>query len=197
MNSNVPSTSWPFKLDNVENWAYWDNLFTPEECKKIISAGNKVKPKLATVDLDMVKKTSVRNSKVAWLYPENDLHWVYQKVTDVAVNLNAQYFGFDLFGMSEGFQFTKYEAGGNFYGPHIDKMHKSLVRKLSITIQLSDPNDYKGGDLKLHYSNQPIIAPKSQGKLIAFPSYVLHEVTPVTKGTRYSLVCWITGKPFK
>jgi PKHD-type hydroxylase len=197
MTHSAPNPAWAFEIDRVENWAYWDNLFTPEECKQIIAIGNKKKPEVATIDNERIEKSSVRKSKVAWLAPADNMDWVYRRVTDVALALNAQYFGFELFGITEGFQFTKYESSGSFYGPHIDKMHNGTVRKLSLVIQLSDPKDYKGGDLKLHYSSQPIATPKAQGKLVAFPSYVLHEVTPVTKGTRYTLVCWITGKPFK
>jgi PKHD-type hydroxylase len=73
----------------------------------------------------------------------------------------------------------------------------SQIRKLSLTIQLSDPFSYNGGELHLFTGNEPTIIPKEQGKLISFPSYVLHEVTPVTKGERYSLVAWITGPQFK
>jgi PKHD-type hydroxylase len=66
-----------------------------------------------------------------------------------------------------------------------------------MSLQLTNPNEYKGGDLILHLGNEPTILSKEQGKLYAFPSYTLHEVTPVTKGTRYSLVAWITGPHFK
>lgn len=193
----APNPAWSFEIDRVENWAYWDNVFTPEECKQIIALGNKAKLEPATIDLDKTHKTSIRKSKVSWLSASNDTEWIYRRLTDIAISLNMQYFGFDLFGMTEGLQFTKYESTGGFYGAHIDKMHQGVIRKLSLVIQLSDPKDFKGGDLKLHYASEPVIAPKAQGKLIAFPSYVLHEVTPVTKGTRYTLVCWITGKPFK
>ena len=79
---------------------------------------------------------------------------------------------------------------------HIDKLYKGTIRKLSITIQLSSPQDYEGGDLILH-NGEPEKMQKELGKLIVFPSYTLHEVTPVTKGTRYSLVAWVAGKPFR
>ena len=62
-----------------------------------------------------------------------------------------------------------------------------------MVLQLSDSKDYEGGDLMLMHSNTPNIIEKKKGYLVAFPSYVLHEVTPVTKGERYSLVAWIHG----
>ena len=71
--------------------------------------------------------------------------------------------------------------------------------KFSLSIQLTDPKKYQGGDLKLHNGSDKdaSIMSKAQGTLILFPSFILHEVTPVTKGERNSLVSWITGKPFK
>jgi PKHD-type hydroxylase len=71
------------------------------------------------------------------------------------------------------------------------------VRKLSISIQLTNPEEYEGGELKLYDSKEETIMDKAQGTLILFPSYVLHEVMPVTKGERNSLVTWVTGKQFK
>jgi PKHD-type hydroxylase len=99
--------------------------------------------------------------------------------------------------MLEGFQFTRYDAPNGYYGMHIDKIMNYVVRKLSLTIQLSSPEDYEGGELALQFDKDPKIMPKELGKMVVFPSYTLHEVRPVTKGTRYSLVAWVAGKPFK
>jgi PKHD-type hydroxylase len=96
----------------------------------------------------------------------------------------------------EGIQFTKYSAPAGRYGKHVDSWVKGPVRKLSFTLQLSDPQEYEGGELRLYFKDDPEVMPKPQGAITLFPSYVLHEVTPVTKGTRYSLVAWVTGKPF-
>jgi PKHD-type hydroxylase len=79
----------------------------------------------------------------------------------------------------------------------VDRIVNGTVRKLSFTLQLSDPADYDGGELQLMNSKKPTIASREQGYVMVFPSYTLHEVTPVTRGTRYSLVSWVTGKPFK
>ena len=64
-------------------------------------------------------------------------------------------------------------------------------------MQLTNPNEYSGGELWLHQGPEPMIIEKHQGQLTLFPSYTLHEVRPVTKGERYSLVCWVNGKPFR
>ena len=194
-----PSTanaSWAFNLDHVEDWAHIENLFTPAECAQIIAIGESKILKEASIN-NKGTVDGIRDSKVAWLYFVDDMEWVYRRVTDAVLSLNSQFFKFDLFGFNEGFQFTRYDAPSGFYGAHIDKTYGSLVRKLSVTIQLSAPEDYEGGELALQIGKDPITMPKEQGKIVAFPSYVLHEVRPVTKGTRYSLVAWATGIPFK
>lgn len=194
--TETPNASWMFDVDRTENWAYLDNLFTPEECAFIIAVGESKLLKKATVfDNSIVDK--IRDSKITWLYPSDDMEWVFKKVTDAITNINNNFFKFDLYGLVEGFQFTRYDAPSGFYGMHIDKMLNGRVRKLSLTIQLSAPEDYEGGELALQIGKEADVMPKELGKMLVFPSYVLHEVRPVTKGTRYSLVAWITGAPFK
>ena len=183
---------WQFQPDKTQSWAYINNLLTPEECAQIIDIGN-TKLIEATV---AGENNRMRESQIAWLYA-NDLAFVFRRITDGILYLNSQFFNFDIFGLAEGFQFTRYDAPTGHYGMHIDKALDSIVRKLSLTIQLSAPEDYEGGELALQFSKEPELMPKELGKMVVFPSYVLHEVRPVTKGTRYSLVAWVTGKPFK
>jgi len=79
------------------------------------------------------------------------------------------------------------------------------VRKLSVTISLTDSNTYEGGNLKFDLGENADVENRfiecteirPQGSIIVFPSYNLHQVTPVTKGTRYSLVIWYYGRPFR
>jgi len=194
-NLKTESTVWPFKTDTLESWAYWHPAFTPEECKKIIDIG--VKKEITEAKINRGLDTKIRESNISWLYPSDNLEWAFRKITDIIISLNKDYFNFDLYGFIEGFQFTHYPSPGGKYKKHIDRGKNMLIRKLSLTIQLSDPNSYKGGDFVLYEADQPILIPKEQGKLIAFPSYTLHEVKPVTKGERYSLVAWITGPQFK
>lgn len=191
-----PSTVWPFQLDHVEDWAYFQGAFTPDECRKIIEIGN-----ARIVDDSRIRGNDVapdiRDSKNSWIMPCDDSHWIFRRVTDVIMDLNSKFFKFDLFGFIEGFQFTRYDAPGGKYDQHIDRGLNTWTRKLSFTLQLSDPKDYVGGDLELYYGKEPTVPTKEQGFVVVFPSYVMHRVTPVTKGTRYSLVAWITGPSFK
>jgi len=187
------NSSWNFELDQVNLYAFWNNAFSKEECQTIIDiAKNKGLIKGTTRG-----ESDVRDSKISWLYPVDDMDWVFRKVTDITLNLNERFFKFDIFGLNEGFQFTNYIAPSGRYGKHVDRDINMPVRKLSISIQLTDPEEYEGGDFYLSNDDKETLMDKTQGTLIMFPSYVLHEVMPVTKGTRNSLVTWVTGKQFK
>lgn len=193
--------AWLFHKDIVENWAYAENIFTPEECKQIIDYANKKGTKRdATVlskELKNMKDPAIRKNKVVWLNEEDNLPWMYERLTATVMSMNEKYFGFDLYGFCESVQFTEYGPKGDHYVTHMDKVLYGQSRKLSIVVQLTDPKDYKGGELHLFESEKPTIMTKQQGMMVAFPSYMLHKVTPVTKGMRHTLVCWIGGKNFK
>jgi PKHD-type hydroxylase len=191
-NNNINS-SWNLELDQVNLYAFWNNAFSKEECEKIINIAK---------DKDLIKgktkgEMNIRESKISWLLPSDDMDWVFRRVTGIIINLNERFFKFDIFGLNEGFQFTTYEAPSGKYGKHVDCSIDIPVRKLSISIQLTNPEEYEGGELYLYNSDKGTSMDKTQGTLIIFPSYVLHEVMPVTKGKRNSLVTWVTGKQFK
>lgn len=190
--------SWNFfhlyKKDPVHLYAFCDDVFTKEECERIIQIGKEHTSKALTSN---ERDDGYRDSEIAWLYPSDEHDWIFNKIGEVVVNLNERFFGFDIHGMLEGIQFTKYTAPGGKYGAHVDNYFGREVRKLSFTLQLSNPNEYQGGDLCLYATDMPDRMNRDQGSVSLFPSYVLHEVTPVTLGTRYSLVSWVTGKPFR
>ena len=188
---------WALKTDQVEHWAFQTRVFSPKQCKWIINFCKKKGLMTAGVDVQRPRKNKkIRDSRVCWLN-HNECPDVYAKLTDVINELNNKYFNFDLFGFMEDIQFTEYRAPGGHYGKHIDRASKSSARKLSVTLQLSDPSTYEGGDLEIYIGDKPDKAKREQGCCNVFPSYVLHQVTPVTKGTRYSLVAWIGGPDFK
>jgi len=180
-----------------ENWVYADNIFTSEECKGII---DNFKNKIETGNIaEQEKLKEIRQSKIHFIN-SNDLsnHWIFEKITDVVLFLNQQYFNFEIEKI-ETLQFSEYdESYKGFYEKHIDIIHRSAnFRKLSFTILLSEPEDYDGGELLLHYDIEPAKTKQAQGGIVMFPSYTLHEVSPVTKGTRYALVGWVCGPKFK
>lgn len=194
----MKTTVWPFALDHLHQHASLPNAFSEEECDFIVQFAKKQGLTKAVVSSG--KKHETRKSNVTWLAPCNELVPTYKKLTDIVMNLNDQFFNFDLYGFSEGLQFTNYTAPGEKYGKHVDRYYDGLVRKLSISVQLTDPKKYQGGDFCLYPGeghNSKAVMKKGQGTLIIFPSYILHEVKPVTKGERNSIVAWITGPAFK
>ena len=198
VNRNYGPASWLFESNKIDTFAYLNEVFTPAQCGTIIRIGKNSVLAKAGVGGSGVGRCdeTVRKSKVSWISPANGNEWIFQKVSDAAVFLNERFFKFDLLGFAEGIQFTEYESPGGKYDPHVDCRYNALIRKLSISIQLSDENEYEGGDVICNYGNE-IVMPRTQGTALAFPSYALHGVKPVTKGTRYSLVAWATGPSFK
>tara|TARA_R100000742_G_C4275662_1_gene96288 strand:+ start:1319 stop:1909 length:591 start_codon:yes stop_codon:yes gene_type:complete len=190
----LTASSWTFYNDHVNHLAIVEMAFTPEECKKIIKYATTFKNVKAQVG---GKDQSVRKSNVTWIGIEDESRWLYEKLSGIIMDINDQYFKFDLTGITEQIQFTHYKHPDGKYEAHLDKLFNSTVRKLSVVLQLSDPTKYEGGELLIHQGPRPNVIKKSLGNLVIFPSYTLHEVKPVTKGQRYSLVIWVGGKPFK
>lgn len=187
--------AWPLVLDHVENWAWRNGLFTPEELDTIISIGESIELVKASTYGEQSDKN--RNSFVTFLFPNETTNWIFARLAGAINEMNQQFFQFDLTGMEQGLQFTKYTAPGEHYDWHVDKGHMTPSRKLSISVQLSDPKDYKGGEFEMLFGRKPQKIVRERGMTVFFPSYTLHRVKPVTQGTRYSLVAWISGPPFK
>jgi PKHD-type hydroxylase len=189
--------SWIFQSDQKEYWTYCKNLFTPDECNAIIQLANLKEKLIANIEGNGVVDKSIRQNKVSWLNRHDNIDWIYEKISYAVINMNQKYFNFDLTGIVEDLQFTEYSEIGDKYEYHIDSGKDFYIRKISVVVQLSDPKTYDGSELNIMYKSIPDIAIKDQGSLIMFPSYMLHKVTPLLKGTRYSLVGWVSGPPLK
>jgi len=185
---------WYIKELHYDSHSYVYNLFTTQECKSIIEIGlNNLSPaKLANKTI----QPDIRKSDINHIRPNDENKWIFQRITDGVLSINKEIFNFDLEVFPE-LQFTRYVSPDGKYDKHIDIGATYARRKLSITVQLSESDVYEGGELLLWTNPFPTKTLKNLGTMIAFPSYVLHEVTPVTKGTRYSLVAWVEGPQFK
>ena len=199
---------------------YFQSVIPPKICDDIIEYGKSQQEQIALtggydpekVSEDDIKDVSKkRKSNIVWM---ND-RWIYNEIHPYihTANKNAGWnFQWDF---SESCQFTKYKLD-QFYDWHCDWWSKPYnrpeepdrhgkIRKLSVTISLSDENDYEGGDFEFDFrnddkgSNQPQLCKeiRPKGSVVVFPSFVWHRVKPVTSGTRYSLVIWNLGWPFK
>lgn len=182
----------------IEPHAWWEGAFTEQELNWL---QNKAKESKQNASVGGQGGNGVnpdiRRSQVSWLSNTPETRWVFEKLGFIASRLNANHFGFDLTGFGESLQLTHYDQSENgMYGWHQD-YNAGVSRKLSLVLQLSDPSEYEGGNLQLKTESEPLTVKKQRGLVIAFPSYVLHQVTPVTQGNRQSLVAWVSGPQFK
>ena len=210
---------------NLQNYYYYfQSALTPRFCDELLKYGKSQQEQLALTGgqtnkvnqgkpleekdiLDLKKK---RDSNIVWLSDR----WIYKEIQPYIHQANRlANWNFD-WNFSEACQFTKY-GPGQHYGAHCDSWETPYdnpsnpdthgkIRKLSVTCSLSDPSEYEGGELEFQFRNQDDPTPKKKcveilprGSICVFPSFVWHEVKPVTKGIRYSLVIWSLGYPFR
>jgi len=222
---------------NLENYYYYyQSILPPKFVDEILAYGKQHQTEMAVTGGvnekgvkgkdGKLKKSVIKNiqqkrkSDIVWM---NDT-WIYKEIHPYIHEAN-QKAGWNFeWDWSESCQFTKYGVG-QYYGWHCDSWDKPYVRpqnedgtyppdhgkirKLSVTISLSHPDEYEGGNLEFDFRNQidwekdkkakikECTEIRPRGSIIIFPSFVWHRVAPVTKGTRYSLVIWNLGQPWR
>jgi PKHD-type hydroxylase len=197
-------------------WSYWDGAFNAEELDKVckyfteqgVERGTTVgKKDSITGETIQEPNEKVRISDVKFHFydptNENTL-WIFQRINYVVESLNEQFFNYDLNGY-DSFQYTEYQAHeGGKYDFHMDTImgknkpaNMPETRKLSVTLVLND--DFEGGEFYMNNGQEKDaeLIPTGKGRLILFPSFLIHRVAPVTKGVRKSLVVWVNGPKFK
>ena len=211
---------------NLQNYYYYfQSALTPRFCDELIKYGisqqeqlaltggqtNKINEGKPLSDEDLKDLKKKRDSNIVWLKDR----WIYKEIQPFihqANRLAGWNFDWDF---SESCQFTKYKLN-QFYDWHCDSWEAPYankdnpdtfgkIRKLSVTCSLSAPEDYEGGELEFDFRNmdpdkqsvRKCAEIKPRGSIVVFPSHVWHRVKPVTKGTRYSLVIWNLGYPFR
>lgn len=190
-------------ITNSQHYPFisWENGFTEEEIQKIIDYCETIPKQTSKIHDDSIVNKEIRSSEVAWIENTQEIFWLYDRLALIANNINAKFFNFELKGFVEHFQYTVYnEKENGHYNWHLDLVSEGInvpPRKLSLVLQLSDESEYEGGELQTFTSPNSTTVTKRKGLIVAFPSWTLHRVTPVTKGTRRSLVVWVTGPQFK
>ena len=177
-------------------------IFTPQQCQMIVDAGHQQKPEKALVGGSKGGKhdTKKRVTTISWI-PFAKMPEMYKQIENQLSIVNLNHFMFDGVTLTEPAQFTEYPKGG-FYDWHMDlnafgQEGENPIRKISMTLLLSDPKDFTGGDLMFSEmgDNKPL--PLKQGQAIFFASFLRHKVAPVKKGIRRSMVMWFGGPPLK
>ena len=176
-------------------------IFTPQQCQMVINKGMSLKKETASVGMGNPDGSGVapeqRITTISWI-PFKDMPEMYRDIERTMLQANNNHFGFEGMRLTEVAQFTHYLTGG-FYEWHMDNdiagKHQPPVRKISMTLLLSDPSTFEGGELE--FMSKGKTAKLKQGQAIFFASWLQHRVKPVTRGERKSLVMWFGGPSFK
>ena len=187
-------------------WSDGNAILSPPDCDALISyaeakglgAASVGNPENTRVD------ESYRKVDIAVLPFEEELHWLYRRVTDRVKFANEAHYDFDLTGLREPFQLLRYRAPAGIeeipghYDWHQDFGASYMgSRKISVVINLSDPADYDGCRLTLMTDRQEELSYVGKGEGAMFPSWTPHMVSNITRGVRYALVAWVHGSPFR
>ena len=189
----------------------WPGFFPPSFCDDVIAHGDTLQSMPGTVSHDPAGRA--RSSEVAWISDNEDHAWIYRPLADLVAVTNQKFWRWHISG-HETLQYTRYSEG-QFYGWHMDARRKpypdderwgGLVRKISVTVNLSGPADFDGGTFEIEQTVPTPERPErrierldelgQKGSAVVFPAYLHHRVLPVTRGQRRSLVGWFLGPPF-
>jgi PKHD-type hydroxylase len=182
---------------NTAYW-HWEGALTKEFCDSTLAELNWANSKVAKVgDINLpVLDLNKRRTDVIWQSLMQPLGCIARMYIDVA-NQSAGW-NYQLTNQEET-QIGRYKsADEGYYDWHMDSdpPKDGIQRKLSISILLSDPSEFEGGELQFKNMEDQKVLTK-QGSIVVFPSFLEHKVTPVTKGVRYSAVTWASGPSFK
>ena len=187
----------------IYSYVTWNGAFTEDEINKIVDycdeAGTEVGTTFGSTDREEVR--DVRVSNVKFHHPNENNHWIFERLNDVIYRANEQFYNFSLNGY-EYFQYTTYDKEGR-YDWHTDTAfgHNTnnkdfQPRKLSLSLLLND--NFEGGEFQINTGkeSEATNVELKKGQIVLFPSFMIHRVTPITQGTRKSLVVWTLGPKF-
>lgn len=187
-------------------WCYFKGHFTSEQCAKILEDGLKLP--VQEGKLGVSGDSSVANhrkSKVRFIQKTDPtFEWLFDAMWKMAIQANDEWFQFHITRI-DYIQLAEYDSS---YAGHYNKHHDVFWmngdpvyhRKLTAVVQLTDPSTYEGGNLVMcePVNQQPDVNDvRTQGTTFFFPSFLEHEATAVTQGTRYSLACWFDGPKWR
>jgi len=187
------------EIENRLDWVELGDIFNDKDCSLLIREAYKKGFESSALGNDaeggIYSNPEIRKSFSARI-PIAENNWLQEKLISALSKVNSE-FKFDLDGIMD-LQVLKYNVG-SYIKPHLDiYSHRSEVqRKVTFVIQLTDQEEYVGGDLRLHINYEPVTMTKKKGTLIAFPAYTLHDVTEILFGKRYSCIGWCFGNEFK
>ena len=193
-NFDGPGNPEPIGNDQIALPYIIRGFLTNNECDRILAFRDRLAEEEGLVYHEGESHSAIRHSTVQWIFPNSTTAWIFDHI-ERAITIANRHYRFDLFGFFQGAQIGTYEIGGH-YDWHPDfGTGNSSTRKLSLSVLLSDPAGYEGGQLEFRDIRGE--CPKERGTAIVFPSFLVHRVAPVTSGSRVSLVSWISGPPLR
>jgi PKHD-type hydroxylase len=176
----------------------WQQSLSDEQCDQILAKGKTIPTEEAGIvrsEQSLESNTKVRNVSIKTITVE-DIPWLYDLMYGYIDQANREFFGFDVHGLYESIQLLHYgeDIGGGHYDWHMDCGSGIADRKITVIVQLSHPGQYKGCEVEVMFQG---VLEKDRGSVFAFPSYMLHRVTPLISGQRDCLVMWVNGPTFR
>lgn len=187
-------------------WCYFKSYFPADYCQRILDTVLQRPAQDAKIGVSggIGTDASFRRSDIRFVNRgDADLDYVFDELWKLAIWANKDWFDVHISKL-DYFQIAEYDSSyAGEYKTHHDIFYMNgdpyYHRKLSCVVQLSDPNNYEGGDLTFEHvqHNPDPYEMKEQGTVIFFPSFVRHAAKPVTKGTRHSLAAWFDGPKWR
>jgi len=194
--------SYPKRRDNLQFMVPFTARTDPagtfhlsaEECERTIALASAFPAEPARIE-GGADAREFRDTTAHFIPHNRDTNWLYHKLMGAAVEANDRFWQFDVTGFFQNLQLLSYEAETRqHYAWHLDiGTGADNGRKISVSVQLSAPSDYDGGELEFNYGKVQKAADE-RGAIVLFPSFVLHRVAPITRGRRWALVGWVQGQ---
>jgi PKHD-type hydroxylase len=180
---------------------YWDNFFPENEINIIREFCEKQPLEKGKIESDIESDSvteKIRKSEISFVNCSPETSWLFSRLNHMVEFFNTDFYRFNLVGFDH-FQYTVYNDNC-YYNYHTDMQgplyNGPITRKLSFSLILSDPSEYKGGEFEFFIDGNPVTFEQPKGRILAFPSYIMHRVNPVTEGVRKSIVVWAMGPRF-
>jgi PKHD-type hydroxylase len=190
---------------NWNTFYYFKNFFKNELIDKLdkmvysnytFSKGRTGIPELGTE----TNSYKTNNRDIAYITPDVNSQWLYELLFPMALEANEKVFHFEIDVVTDPIHYVIYPEDGGHLNWHMDiGAYDVNKRKLAMTVQLSDPLEYEGGEFEIWMGGKDgfITVPREKGDVIIFPTFLMHRVRPITRGQRKCLVFWTGGRPFK
>jgi len=206
----------PVRDCNFNDFYYFKNYFNDDQIngihQMIVNGGYEFEKGGTGSDGQPKDHYYSNNRDIAYVPGDKHSWWLYNELEKCVIEANARLFQFDIQYVTDHLHYVIYPTPnkpdktgntrkeGGYLDWHMDIGRGAVNRrKLATTVQLSDPNDYEGGEFQVWYGGreQFITLPREKGDVLVMPTFYLHNITPITKGERRALVFWTGGEPFR